>query len=83
MKLYVVTNARGQVVGAFPARSTGKSDGPSPGRPAAMNGQRVHEVEYAGALDANTEVSALHKHLASMLRKPRSGATKKPAPRHK
>lgn len=69
MKVFVVTNTKGTIVGTI--FSAPYKDAPSPGRPSALRGQQIHEVDLPRELEGNTSVEILHRELARLIHKPR------------
>ena len=80
MKAWVVTDAKGKIIGTMNA-AAGSKDGPTPGRPTAMKGQRVHEVELPPHLEETRDAAVLHKQLAKLVaalrKKPTTSARKR------
>jgi hypothetical protein len=69
MKVFVITNSRGAIVGTV--FSGANQHAPSPGRPSPLRGQRVHEAELPPELEGNTSVDVLHRALAKLIQKSR------------
>jgi hypothetical protein len=67
VKAYVVTDKAGKVVAHV--RETKPGSGPAPGRPTALPGQTVHEIELPQELRTIQAVSELHQALEKHLGK--------------
>jgi hypothetical protein len=67
MKAYVITDKAGKVVAHV--RETQPGSGPAPGRPTALPGQTVHEIELPRELSAIQSVHELHQALEKHLGK--------------
>ena len=79
MKIWVVADTRGKIVGTMRVAGDAYKDGPAPGRPTAMKGQRVHEVELPAHLEETRDASLLHRELSKLVAGPRKTARKHPA----
>ena len=68
MKMFVVTDAKGQVIATTPIVSGRQSaDAPAPGRPTALRGQRVHEVDVPRELQGMESAADLHRQLKKLI----------------
>jgi hypothetical protein len=79
MKIWVVTDAKGEIVGTMRVAVDAYKDGPVPGRPTAVTGQRVHEVELPPHLEETRDASVLHRELSKLVPRRRKTARKHPA----
>jgi hypothetical protein len=70
MKILVITNQEGKVIGT--ARMTQSDDpyAPSGGRPVSDEGHRIHEVTLAPELHDNCSAQELHRELGKLIEKP-------------
>jgi hypothetical protein len=66
MKIFVITNEHGKVIGTARAHERG-TEGPSGGRPISARGQRVHEITLPTELQAIRDVRELHNALEKHL----------------
>lgn len=74
MKIWVVTDAKGKIVGTMNVPADTYRDGPSPGRPTGMKGQRVHELDLPPHLEKTRDAGALHTELSKLVARPRKRA---------
>ena len=73
MKIFVVTNAKGQVVASspmMPARYP--ADAPAPGRPTPLRGQRVDEIDVPAEFQGIKSAVELHQRLRKLIPSRRS-----------
>lgn len=79
MKIWVVTDTKGKIVGTMRVAVDAYKDGPVPGRPTAVRGQRVHEVELPPHLEETRDAGVLHRQLSKLVLGPRKTARRHPA----
>jgi hypothetical protein len=80
MKVFVITDAKGKIAGTVFSASSG--DGPFPGRPSPLRGQRIHELTLPPGLEGETSAEVIHRELAKFIRNPKkksAAGTRKPA----
>ncbi len=71
MKAYVITNDKGDVLGHLRADSTESKDTPQVGRPTALPGQKIHEIELPKSLYRVEDTEKLHDELKKLVAKPK------------
>jgi hypothetical protein len=80
MRIFVVTDAKGRVIASGPLMSDQyPADAPVPGRPTALRGQRVHELDVPPELQHIDSAAELHQRLQKLVRSRRSTTTAKGA----
>ena len=68
MKIFVVTDAKGQVIASSPMMSGRYSpDAPASGRPTALRGQHVHEIDVPPELQGIESAAELHQRLKKLM----------------
>lgn len=71
MKAYVITNDKGDVLGHLRAQSTESEDAPQVGRPSALPGQKIHEIELPQNLYRMDDTEKLHLELKKLVAQPK------------
>jgi hypothetical protein len=69
MKVFVISDENGKVIGSVRAHASASKDVPSAGRPIPTKGQQVHEVELPSHLHNTTSIDELHRELAKLIKK--------------
>jgi hypothetical protein len=80
MKIYVITNRQGRIVGSARAgrRGGSTSDAPRMGRPSALAGQKVHEIELPQNLEEVVSPAELHQALQKLVSPSRRSTSRRP-----
>lgn len=67
MKVFVITNDNGDVIGSMRPSQNPSPGAPIPGRPIPQNGQHLHEIELPSHLEHVTSADILHQEFKKLI----------------
>jgi len=73
MKLWVITNKKGEVIGTGRMTESKDPNAPSGGRPVPGEGHRIHEITLPPELHHIRSAQELHREVSKLLRRPKKG----------